>query len=166
MEIPDDSVRRDVALAGPQETAALAATLAKASRPGDVIALRGDLGAGKTAFARAFIRAREVMSGGAGATEVPSPTFTLVQTYQMPIGDVWHFDLYRLDRSADAYELGLDEAMAEGIVLIEWPERLGSLLPADRLDIALRFGDDEEARVAAMIGFGERGRRLAESVPA
>jgi len=106
------------------------------------------------------------MSGGAGATEVPSPTFTLVQTYQMPIGDVWHFDLYRLDRSADAYELGLDEAMAEGIVLIEWPERLGSLLPADRLDIALRFGDDEEARVAAMIGFGERGRRLAESVPA
>ena len=127
MEIPDDSVRRDVALAGPQETAALAATLAKASRPGDVIALRGDLGAGKTAFARAFIRAREVMSGGAGATEVPSPTFTLV---------------------------------------IEWPERLGSLLPADRLDLALRFGDDEEARVAAMIGFGERGRRLVEAVPA
>ena len=166
MEIPDDSVRRDVALAGPQATVALAATLAKASRPGDVIALRGDLGAGKTAFARAFIRAREVMSGGTGVTEVPSPTFTLVQTYQMAIGDVWHFDLYRLDRSADAYELGLDEAMAEGIVLIEWPERLGSLLPADRLDLALRFGADEEARVAAMIGFGERGRRLVEAVPA
>ncbi|MET4698478.1 tRNA threonylcarbamoyladenosine biosynthesis protein TsaE [Constrictibacter sp. MBR-5] len=166
MEIPDDSVRRDVALAGPEATAALAETLAKAARPGDVIALRGDLGAGKTAFARAFIRAREVMSGGAGATEVPSPTFTLVQTYQMPIGDVWHFDLYRLDRSADAYELGLDEAMAEGIVLIEWPERLGSLLPADRLDLALRFGAGEDARVAAMIGFGERGRRLVEAVPA
>ena len=166
MEIPEDSVRRDVALAGPEATAELAATLARAARSGDVIALRGDLGAGKTAFARAFIRAREVMSGGAGATEVPSPTFTLVQTYQMPIGDVWHFDLYRLDRSADAYELGLDDALADGIVLIEWPERLGSLLPSDRLDLALRFGEGEDARVAAMIGFGERGRRLVAGVPA
>ncbi|MFN4087957.1 MAG: tRNA (adenosine(37)-N6)-threonylcarbamoyltransferase complex ATPase subunit type 1 TsaE [Alphaproteobacteria bacterium] len=166
MELPEDSVRRDVELPGPDATAALAAALARTARAGDVVALRGDLGAGKTVFARAFVRAREVMAGGSGAAEVPSPTFTLVQTYQMPIGDVWHFDLYRLDRSADAYELGLDDALADGIALIEWPERLGSLLPAERLDLALRFGPTEEARIAAMIGFGERGRRLVAAVPA
>src|SRR6266700_1981101 len=104
-------------------TAALAARIASLARPGDVIALKGELGAGKTSFARAFIRARN------GREAVPSPTFTLVQTYELPGGAVWHFDLYRLHSPEEAWELGIEEAFHAGIALIEWPERLGSLLP-------------------------------------
>src|SRR5271170_7579662 len=107
-------------------TAALAARLATLARPRDVVALRGTLGSGKTSFARGFIAAR-----AGRALEVPSPTFTLVQTYDLPAGTIWHFDLYRLVRPDDAIELGIDEAFASGINLIEWPERLGDLLPAE-----------------------------------
>jgi tRNA threonylcarbamoyladenosine biosynthesis protein TsaE len=113
-------------------TAALAARLAPLAVPGDVLALRGGLGSGKTTFARGFIAAR-----AGRALEVPSPTFTLVQTYDLPGGAVWHFDLYRLERPDDAIELGIDEAFATGISLIEWPERLGDLLPGERLDLEL-----------------------------
>ena len=99
-------------------TARLAGRVAREARRGDAIALSGELGAGKTSFARAFIRA-------CGAPEeVPSPSFTLVQTYDTPRGAVSHFDLYRLSRPEEIEELGLDEALAEGIVLIEWPDRL------------------------------------------
>ena len=115
-------------------TAALAARLAPRAVPGDVVALRGVLGSGKTSFARGFIAAR-----AGRALEVPSPTFTLVQTYDLPDGTIWHFDLYRLERPDDAVELGIDEAFAAGISLIEWPERLGGLLPAARLDLELAF---------------------------
>src|SRR5579884_1615816 len=113
-------------------TTALAARLAEQARPGDVIALRGDLGSGKTTFARAFIRA---LGGG---EEVPSPSFTLVQLYELAAATVWHFDLYRLRSPEEAWELGIEEAFAGGIALIEWPERLGALLPERRLDDAAR----------------------------
>jgi len=124
-------------------TGRLAARLAARARKGDVIALRGELGSGKTTFARAFIRARGL--GG----EVPSPTFTLVEIYD---GDppVWHFDLYRLERPEEIRELGLDEALGDGIVLIEWPERLGAGLPAARLDLTLAAGAAPNARVATL----------------
>jgi tRNA threonylcarbamoyladenosine biosynthesis protein TsaE len=122
-------------------TTGFAAQLAASAQGGDVIALKGDLGAGKTTLARAFIRAR----GAAG--EVPSPTFTLVQVYQPGI---WHFDLYRLRRPEEAWELGIEEAFADGISLIEWPERLGPYLPERRLDIALAFAAAPEARRAAV----------------
>ena len=120
-------------LADEAATASLAATIARAGRPGDVIALSGDLGAGKTSFARAFIRAL-----GRGDEDVPSPTFTLVQTYELPAATIWHFDLYRLERADDVLELGFEDAAAEGgIVLVEWPDRAGGLLPRDRLDLSL-----------------------------
>ncbi|HEY0523692.1 MAG TPA: tRNA (adenosine(37)-N6)-threonylcarbamoyltransferase complex ATPase subunit type 1 TsaE [Stellaceae bacterium] len=120
-------------LADEAATASLAATIARAARPGDVIALSGDLGAGKTSFARAFIRAL-----GRGDEDVPSPTFTLVQTYELPAATIWHFDLYRLERPDDVLELGFEDAAAEGgIVLVEWPDRAGGLLPRDRLDLSL-----------------------------
>jgi tRNA threonylcarbamoyladenosine biosynthesis protein TsaE len=120
-------------LADEAATASLAAAIARAARPGDVIALSGDLGAGKTSFARAFIRAL-----GRGDEDVPSPTFTLVQTYELPTATVWHFDLYRLERPDDVLELGFEDAAAEGsIVLVEWPDRAGGLLPRDRLDLSL-----------------------------
>lgn len=126
-------------------TARLARRLARVAVPGDVIALEGDLGAGKTAFARAFIAA------ATGAeTEVPSPTFTLVQTYETRIGPVWHFDLYRLSAADEARELGLEEAFTDAVSLIEWPDRLGALLPGEALTLRLEMGDGEGARRATL----------------
>lgn len=121
-------------------TSALAADVAARARDGDVIALSGPLGSGKTTFARYFIRAR-MGTGPAGDQDVPSPTFTLVETYQPESGPaIWHFDLYRIESQDEAYELGIEDAFAEGIALIEWPERLGTLLPREHLGIALAAG--------------------------
>jgi tRNA threonylcarbamoyladenosine biosynthesis protein TsaE len=137
-----------IPLADEQATTALAQCLAPCLGPGDVVALRGDLGAGKTSFARALIRA---LSGPDDAErEVPSPTFTLVQTYDTPVGRIHHFDLYRIQFPDDLTEIGWDEALADGIVLVEWPERAGSLLPSNRLDVTLEFGADGEARRAIL----------------
>ncbi|HTW53646.1 MAG TPA: tRNA (adenosine(37)-N6)-threonylcarbamoyltransferase complex ATPase subunit type 1 TsaE [Stellaceae bacterium] len=136
-------------------TAALAACLAALARRGDAIALKGELGAGKTSFARAFIRAR------GGDEAVPSPTFTLVQCYDLPGGAVWHFDLYRLRVPEEAWELGIEEAFADGIALIEWPERLGPLLPAEHLLVALDFAAKAGARRATLSGNGAWTPRLA-----
>jgi tRNA threonylcarbamoyladenosine biosynthesis protein TsaE len=133
-------------------TAVLAARIAALARPGDVIALSGDLGVGKTSFARAFIR-----SLGDGGEEVPSPTFTLVQVYDPGI---WHFDLYRLQTAEEAWELGIEEAFAAGISLVEWPERLGLLLPRRRLDVALAFAEAPGARRAALEAGAEWRARL------
>jgi tRNA threonylcarbamoyladenosine biosynthesis protein TsaE len=142
-------------LADENATRALAARLAVLARPGDVIALAGELGAGKTSFARAFIRAR------GGDETVPSPTFTLAQTYDLPDGAVWHFDLYRLRTAEEAWELGIEDAFAGGISLIEWPERLGTLLPARRLLVALDFAAAAGARRATLAGGGDWTARLA-----
>ena len=97
---------------------------------GDAILLEGELGAGKTAFARAFLRA----ASGDAALEVPSPTFTLVQSYDTRIGTVHHFDLWRLEGPDGLAELGWEEAR-DGIVLVEWPDRLGALRPHDALTV-------------------------------
>jgi tRNA threonylcarbamoyladenosine biosynthesis protein TsaE len=143
-------------------TGALAAWVAARARVRDVIALHGGLGAGKTEFARAFIHARP---GGQKFDEVPSPTFTLVQVYDLS-PPIWHFDLYRLTRPEEAWELGLEEAFSDAISLIEWPERLGSLLPEARLDIELALGTTAEARTAALTGHGEWAQRLTGVAPA
>jgi len=140
--------QRVIELADERATARLAARVAGAARAGDTIALAGPLGSGKTTFARAFIRAL-----GNSDEEVPSPTFTLVETYRFAgRPPIWHFDLYRLDAPDDVYELGIEEAWAEGISLIEWPERVAALLPAGRLDIALAPGDAPERRRATLRG--------------
>jgi tRNA threonylcarbamoyladenosine biosynthesis protein TsaE len=136
-------------------TAALAVRLAAVARPGDVIALRGPLGAGKTAFARAFIHA----SGGTG--EVPSPTFTLVQIYELPGGPVWHIDCYRLRQAEEAWELGIEDAFRDAITLIEWPERIAELLPARRLDVTLAPGGAPGSRRAHLSGGEAWAGRLA-----
>ncbi|MEQ9812691.1 MAG: tRNA (adenosine(37)-N6)-threonylcarbamoyltransferase complex ATPase subunit type 1 TsaE [Azospirillaceae bacterium] len=131
---PETTLARCVlALADPSATDAVAARLAGLWRAGDVIALEGALGAGKTALARAAIRA----AAGDPALEVPSPTFTLVQSYAVAGLEIWHFDLYRLSGADEVVELGWDEARAEGVVLVEWPDRLDGLLPADRLTLTL-----------------------------
>lgn len=134
-------------------TEALARRFAGGAVRGDVIGLTGPLGAGKTTFARAFIGEIARLSGET-VDEVPSPTFTLVQTYSFARASVWHFDLYRIGRPEDVWELGLEEALADGISLIEWPERLGSLLPARRIDIALSHGATPDARIAEISAHG------------
>ena len=103
----------------------LGARLAPLLRTRDVVALRGDLGAGKTTLARGLLRAL----AGDPEMDVPSPTFTLVEVYEFSAVTVWHFDLYRLETPEQVFELGWEEALAEGISLVEWPERLGPLLP-------------------------------------
>jgi tRNA threonylcarbamoyladenosine biosynthesis protein TsaE len=135
-------------------TERLAGRLAALTRPGDVIGLKGPLGAGKTAFARGFIAALF------GPIEVPSPTFTLVQTYEDEKYAVWHVDLYRLGAPAEAEELGLEEAYAHAVLLIEWPERLGALMAADWLEIALKEGAGPDARIARLAAHGRRSRAL------
>lgn len=139
-------------------TEKLGAAIADMLRAGDVVALYGELGAGKTTLARALI----TKLGHRG--EVPSPTFTLVQSYDLSPVPVWHFDLYRIDDPGEIIELGLDEALAEGISLIEWPERMGAQLPANRLEIHLSYADnDDDGRRAELVAYGDWGQRLAEA---
>jgi tRNA threonylcarbamoyladenosine biosynthesis protein TsaE len=154
------TVTESLTLALPDEaaTARLAEAVARLARPGDAILLAGPYGAGKTAFARAFLRA---------ATDdpdliVPSPSFTLVQTYALPDGgEAWHYDLWRVAGAEELAELGWDEARA-GIALVEWPERLGSLAPPDALRIALApVAGDPAARVATLTGWPDRLAALA-----
>jgi tRNA threonylcarbamoyladenosine biosynthesis protein TsaE len=153
-----------ITLALPDEAAtrALAARAAELARPSDAILLDGPLGAGKSAFARAFLRA----ATGKPALEVPSPTFTLVQSYDLPAGPAHHFDLWRLTGPDALAELGWEEAR-EGIVLVEWPDRLASLAPEGALRITLSQGEAPESRHAALSGWdAARLAALAEAVPA
>jgi tRNA threonylcarbamoyladenosine biosynthesis protein TsaE len=126
-------------------TAALAARIAALARRGDIIALVGELGVGKTTFARAFIRAR-----GGTSVDVPSPTFTLVQIYELAGAPIWHFDGYRLRDPEEAWELGIEEAFYSSISLVEWPERFGALIPTRRLEITLGETDTSAARRAVI----------------
>ncbi len=156
----------EIVLPGLAATEHLAARIAALARPGDAILLAGPLGAGKSAFARAFLRA----ATGAPRLDVPSPSFTLVQSYDTRIGMVHHFDLWRLEGQGSLAELGWDDARAD-IVLVEWPERLGPVSPEDALTITLSFdvgdaqpatpGDTGNARRATLAGWPDRIDRLA-----
>ncbi len=146
---------RVVALPDLPATERLAATLAGLARAGDAILLEGPLGAGKSALARAFLRA----AAGDPGLEVPSPTFTLVQSYDTGLGPVHHYDLWRLDGPAALHELGWDDAR-DDIVVVEWPERLGELRPEDALSVILQPGDGD-ARQATITGWPDRIGRIA-----
>lgn len=139
--------------------ASLAERLARVCTPGDVLCLFGNLGAGKTSFARAFIRALTNPD-----QEVPSPTFTLAQVYEtgesLESVALWHLDLYRLSEPEEIWELGVEEAFAEAIMLIEWPERALELLPVKRLEIHLCFCDKSMERLVALRGDARWADRL------
>jgi len=130
VELPDE-----------QATAALGVALAAVVESGDAILLDGDLGAGKTVLARGLIQAAVGED-----VEVPSPTFTLVQDYDASGFTVHHFDLYRLEHPDELLEIGIEDALADGVSLFEWPDRLGPWQPRDALIVRLRVADD--ARVA------------------
>jgi tRNA threonylcarbamoyladenosine biosynthesis protein TsaE len=134
-------------LPDPAATDALGARIAGVLRAGDIILLEGPLGAGKSALARAVLRA--LLDDP--ALEVPSPTYTLVQTYDTPLGTVAHFDLWRLEGEAGVRELGWDE---QAVALVEWPDRLGSLRPGNALTVALSPQDG--GRVAVLTGWEGR----------
>lgn len=125
-------------------TAELAGYFARHARRGDCILLDGPVGSGKTHFARSFIQNLLARSGA--VEDVPSPTYTLVQTYDTAAGEVWHADLYRLSALDEVTELGLEEAFDRAIVLVEWPDRLGPLLPHRRLELEFGTVADPEAR--------------------
>ena len=122
-----------ITLKSEQETASLAHRLSHHLMPGDVMLLSGEIGAGKSYFARSLIQFSQEI-----AEDVPSPTFTLVQTYNTRIGEIWHADLYRLGATDEIIELGLADAFQEAICLVEWPEILGSLTPSGALTITFK----------------------------
>ena len=139
-------------------TQALGALLADHALPGDVFLLSGPIGAGKSHLARAFIRRR------LGRMEdVPSPTFTLVQTYDDPDGDIWHADLYRLSHPDEVIELGLDDAFQTGICLVEWPDRLGRLAPTTAITVALSYDQDGRRAEIGVAGRPALRAALAEA---
>lgn len=151
----DTAAEIEIALPNLAATADFARRLATLLRNGDLVGLAGDLGSGKTTLARDLIAA---LSGR--DREVPSPTYTLVQTYDCGALTVWHFDLYRVERPADVYELGFEDALADGVTLVEWPERLGALMPADHLMITLAQGPTADARLARLTAHGAWTERL------
>jgi len=127
---------------------ALGARLGRALRAGDTVALIGGLGAGKTTLARGLVQSAlpdEI---------VPSPTYTLVQTYELDSFTLWHCDLYRLEHPDEAYELGLIDAMGEDVCLLEWPDRLGPLLPVEILKVEIGF--DGDGRILTLTGWDGR----------
>ena len=140
---------------------AFAVRLSKTLGPGDVLLLIGDVGAGKTTFARAIIQS--LLSQ---PEDVPSPTFTLVQTYETEVGDVWHCDLYRLSDPFELEELGLTEAFDTAICLIEWPEILGEATPSTALNVRFQPSQDGSTRTLTFEGNPIRWAKLSESVDA
>ncbi len=141
-----------VTLANEEATRRLATDIAAALEPGDLVTLSGDLGAGKTTFARALIR----YLAGDDAVEVPSPTFTFLQTYELPRFTLVHADLYRVSATAELAELGFDDLPESAVVLMEWPDRAAGFLPPDRLDIAFTLAPTSgpEMRNVRCVGYG------------
>ena len=166
-EMPDSGApasERHIPLADEAATGRLGRIIAGALRPGDTVLLAGPLGVGKSALARAVIRA---LLGDAEA-DVPSPSYTLVNVYETPAGEVWHADLYRLaDPASELAELGLDEALGAAIVLIEWADRLAVPPPGRRLEVGLDFapGGARRARLRLVGGGWEALTQALEETP-
>lgn len=140
-----------------EETQLFAEKLAKAVEIGDIITFTGDLGVGKTSFIQFFIKRL-----ASNDVEVTSPTFNLVHTYTLDKFEIWHFDLYRLKDNREIYELGIEEAFIKGVSLIEWPGIIENILPKNRLEISLLFGEKNDERIATISGFGRWNNKLIE----
>ncbi len=154
MVMAGDSFFIQLVLTSEPETVALGARIAEMLRPGDMVGLAGNLGAGKTTLARALVR--HLLPG----EEVPSPTFTLVQIYDVRQFKIWHADLYRVKARSELRELGFEEALEDGVLLVEWPDRMAEDLPDDRLDVIMEVDDGAEDRRVKLIGRGSWALRV------
>lgn len=153
-----------ISLTGEAATVALARALAPLMRQGDALLLHGDLGAGKTCFARALIQALPLADGSLSDEPVPSPTFTIQQVYERACGPVFHYDLYRIGDPDELIELGFYEQLPEGLSLVEWPDRLGRQLPACRMELTLEHhGEGRQARLEATGLPDDRTDRLKQA---
>lgn len=148
-----------IRLACEADTQKFAASIAALVGAGDVLLLEGDLGAGKTAFARALISKRLALAN-APAEDIPSPTFTLVQTYVAGELEIWHADLYRLTDPSEAFELGLEEAYSSALCLIEWPSRLEDSAPIQALTLEFSMAEGQEGRTLSIGGSEAWHQRL------
>ena len=158
-----DCTRR-ILSTSPDVTTRLAAQLGAGLKGGDVVLLSGPVGAGKSHLARALIQSRLAVLGR--FEDVPSPTFTLVQSYDLGDVEIWHADLYRLTDPHDIVELGLEQAFDAAICLVEWPERLDSAAPAQALHLTLQPSDGPDDRVLVFSGPVARwGKILAALTP-
>ena len=156
MNSEDASFR--ITLEDQSATEAFGTRLAEIAYPKDIFLLNGNLGSGKSIIARAFIRTYCQTN-----EEIPSPTFTLLQTYDSGPFAVFHFDLYRLNTVEETFELGIEEAFDDGISLVEWPDRLGGQLPNDRLEINIMVGRELTSREIILKGYGYWTDRLKHS---
>ncbi|MCB1367076.1 MAG: tRNA (adenosine(37)-N6)-threonylcarbamoyltransferase complex ATPase subunit type 1 TsaE [Rhodobacteraceae bacterium] len=155
---PDAGWSASLTLDSADETAALAVALGELLGPGDTLLLSGPIGAGKSHFARALIRSRLAEHGL--AEDIPSPTFTLVQTYLAGDLEIWHADLYRLTMVDEVVELGLADAFQTALCLVEWPDRLGNEAPADALHLNLALADAEDVRRLTFSAKGGKWHRI------
>ncbi|MFV2051218.1 tRNA (adenosine(37)-N6)-threonylcarbamoyltransferase complex ATPase subunit type 1 TsaE [Aliiroseovarius sp. YM-037] len=146
-------------LKSPEDSAALARTIAGALKPGDTLLLEGPIGAGKTHFARSIIQSMLT-----DPEDVPSPTFTLVQTYETDAGEIWHLDLYRLTDPSELSELGLEDALEDAICIIEWPDRLGDDVPQNALRLTFALDADPDARQLTATAGAERWMSILRQV--
>jgi tRNA threonylcarbamoyladenosine biosynthesis protein TsaE len=163
MNLPSENsfLIRDRMIRSEREMEAMAAAIAPLAIAGDVFALWGGLGCGKTVFARGFIRELTAKD-----EEIPSPTFTLVQTYSAHRhlrAPIYHFDLFRLCTPDEAIELGIEDAFSVGITLIEWPDRIGSYLPDEHLDVILDDNVGADSRTLSVAGSTSWSKRLKEA---
>ncbi|HQU68885.1 MAG TPA: tRNA (adenosine(37)-N6)-threonylcarbamoyltransferase complex ATPase subunit type 1 TsaE [Albidovulum sp.] len=158
------SLAATLRLASPEATERLAVALANVLAPGDTILLEGPIGAGKSHFCRAAIR--HLLSREGFVEDIPSPTFTLVQTYVLPEAEIWHADLYRLTNPAQIVELGLEEAFETAITFVEWPDRLGTATPRNALHITLSTEAAEDLRIARILATDPRWNKLRALLPA
>jgi len=154
-----DAFSMTLTTCAPEQTTELAAAMGALLQPGDTLLLDGPVGAGKSHFCRALIQSRLAALGR--MEDVPSPSFTLVQTYALGETELWHADLYRLSDPQEIIELGLEEAFAQAICLVEWAERLGDMAPRSALHLTLSPGCDPEMRQLRLDGPQHWQDRLA-----
>jgi tRNA threonylcarbamoyladenosine biosynthesis protein TsaE len=155
---------KSLLLSSPDETARLAMRMAPLFVPGDTVLLGGDIGAGKTHFARSVIQARLATAGR--FEDVPSPTFTLVQTYDDGVCEIWHADLYRICDESEVAELGLTDAFIDAICFVEWPEKMTRCGPPDALKLDFSPGPDTDQRFVAAAAQAPRWNKVVEMLSA
>lgn len=141
-----------------EQTQEIAQKLAKITKRGDIWALSGTLGAGKTVFSRAFVQALS------DAEEVPSPTFTLLQTYTAPDFDIYHYDLYRVEKPSEIFELDVEEAFYSGVSLVEWPEKMGCFAPRNMFTVTIETvkNHKNKRKITVSCEDEEKNKRLSD----